>query len=80
MKLHKLINRRQQQHYEEGDISETDKGKCKSKVHPRTGHEGSERQYMHSCIVSLTSSLNWGGWSASCPDRFTQGKDPVLIV
>jgi hypothetical protein len=80
MKLRKLINRRQQQHQEQGDISKTDKGKGKDKVRPRTGHEGPEGQYMYSCIVSLTAALNGGGWSASCPGRFTQRKDPVLIV
>ena len=42
MKLHKLINTRQQRHLEGGDISEIGKGKGKSKVHPRTGHEGPE--------------------------------------
>ena len=79
MKLHKLINRRQQQHQEGGDISETEKGKGKSKVHPRTGHEGPEGQYVYSCIVSLTSALNGGG-ERHAPAALPKGKTHVLIV
>ena len=30
-------------------------GKGKGKVHPRTGHEGSEGEEMYSCSLSLTS-------------------------
>ena len=28
----------------------------------------------------MTSALDGGGWSTPRPDRFTPGKDPVLIV
>ena len=35
---------------------------------------------MYSCTRSLTSTLDWGGWSTSRPGRFTPRKDPVPIV
>jgi len=54
--------------------------KGKGKVHPRTGHEGPEGEYRYSSTVSLTSVLGGCGWSAPRPDRFTPGKDPVLMV
>jgi len=37
------------------------KGKGKGKVHPRTDHEGSEREYKYSSTLSLTSSLDGVG-------------------
>jgi len=42
-------------------------GKCKSKVHPRTVHEGP---------LTLTSALDRSGWSKPCPNRFTPGERP----
>ena len=35
---------------------------------------------MYSYTVSLTSELEWGGWSTLRPGRFTFGNDPVPIV
>jgi hypothetical protein len=35
---------------------------------------------MYSCILSLTSALDGGGWSAPPPCRFTPGEEPVPIV
>jgi len=35
---------------------------------------------MYSYTLSLTSGLEWGGWSALRPGRFTSGNDPVPIV
>ena len=32
---------------------------------------------MYSSTLSLTSTLDGGGWSAPRPGRFTPGKDPV---
>jgi len=60
----------------------TDKGKGKGngKVYPRTGHEGSEGEYMYSSTFSLTSVLDWGGCSTSRPVDNTTVKDPVPIV
>jgi hypothetical protein len=52
------------------------KGKGKGKVHPRTGHEGPEGEYMYSSTLSLTS----GGWSTPRPGRFIPGKDPIPNV
>ena len=49
------------------------KGKGKSKVHPRTGHEGPEGEYRYSSTLSLTLALNQGGWSTPRPGRFTPG-------
>jgi hypothetical protein len=54
--------------------------KGKGKVHPRTGHEGSEGEYRYSSTLSLTSTLDGGGWSTPRPGRFTPGNDPVPIV
>jgi len=50
------------------------------KVHPRTGHEGPEREQMYSSILPSTSALDGDGWQTSRPSRFTPGKDPVEIV
>ena len=35
---------------------------------------------MYSSSLSLTSVVDWGGWSMSRPGRFTPGKYPVPIV
>ena len=54
--------------------------KCRSKVHPRTGHEVSEGEQMYSSAVPSTSALDGGGCSKPQPGRYTSGKDPVPIV
>ena len=54
--------------------------KDKGKVHPRTGHEGPQREYRYSSILSLTSALDGCGWLNPRPHRFTTGKDPVPVV
>jgi len=57
------------------------KGKGKrGKVHPRTGHEGPEREKRYISTLSLTSTLDECGWSMPRPGRFTPGKDPVPIL
>jgi hypothetical protein len=43
-------------------------------VHPRTGHEGPEREYRYSSTLSLTSALDGGGWSTPHPSRITPRK------
>ena len=53
-------------------------GKCK--VHPRTGHEGTEGEYTYSYNLSLTSALEEGGSTTPRPGRFTRGRDPEPIV
>jgi hypothetical protein len=35
---------------------------------------------MYRSVLSLTSSLDGGGWSTPRPGRFTFGKDPIPIV
>jgi hypothetical protein len=45
----------------------------KCKVH-HAGPEGKELYYYFNLV------LGEGGWSTPRPDRFTPGKDPVLIV
>jgi hypothetical protein len=52
----------------------------KGKVHPRTGHERSEREKRYSSTLSLTAALDGGGWSTPCPGRLTPGNDPVPIL
>ena len=54
--------------------------KGKGKGHPGTGHEGPEGEQIYSSTLSLTLTLDGGGWSAPRPGRFTPGKDPVPIV
>jgi hypothetical protein len=56
------------------------KGKVKGKGHPRTGHEGPEREQRYSSTLSLTSALDEGGWLTSRPGHFTPGEGPVPIV
>ena len=45
------------------------------KVHPRTGHEGPEREQRYSSTLSLTSTLDGGGWSTPRPGRFTPRRE-----
>jgi hypothetical protein len=35
---------------------------------------------MYRSTLSLTSALDWGGWSTPRPEHSTPWKDPVLIV
>jgi len=51
-----------------------------SKAHPRTGQEGPEGDRRYSATLSLTSALDWGGWSTPRSGRFIPGKDQVPIV
>jgi hypothetical protein len=56
--------------------------KCKSKFHPITGHKVTDGEYMYSSTLSLTSVVDWGGWSVPCPNCFTPGKEtyyPLLV-
>ena len=56
------------------------KSKGKGKVRPRTAHEGPEGEQMYSSTLSLTSTIDRGGWWTPRPVRFTAGKDPLPIV
>ena len=47
----------------------------KDNEHPRTGHEGPEREQRYSSTLSLTSALEAGGWSTPHLGRFTTGKE-----
>jgi len=49
----------------------------KNKFHPITCHEGTEREKMCSSTLSLTSALDWGGWSTPLPVCFSLGYNPV---
>ena len=60
--------------------SSSSSGKGKGNIHPRTGHEGPEKEQMYSSTLPSTSALDGGGWSTPLPGRFTPGKDPVPIV
>ena len=48
--------------------------KGKGKGRPRTGHKGPEGEQKHSSALSLTSALEWGGWSTLRSGRFTPEK------
>ena len=54
--------------------------KVKGKVRPRRGLEGPEGEYSYSPTLSLTSTIDGGGWSTLRIGRFTPGNDLVLIV
>ena len=41
--------------------------KGKGKVHPRTGHEGPEREQMYGSTLPSTSALDGGGSSTARP-------------
>jgi hypothetical protein len=56
------------------------KGKSKGKGHPRTSHEGPEVEQRYNSTLSLTSALDWGGWSRPPAGSFTAGIGPVPIV
>jgi hypothetical protein len=56
-------------------IGSSDWQKGKGKVLPRTGHEGPEGEQKYSSTLSLTSTLDEGGWSTPRPGRFTPGKE-----
>ena len=49
----------------------------KSKCHPRTGHEAPYSEQRYNTTLSLTSTLEEGGWSKPRHGRFTPEKDPV---
>jgi hypothetical protein len=56
------------------------KGKGKGEVHPRTGHEGTEWEYIYSSTLFVTSTLDGDGWSTPRPGHFTRGKHQVPTV
>jgi hypothetical protein len=58
-------------HYSKHSITFV-KGICK--VHPRTGHEGQEKEERYSSTPSLTSALEGGGWSTPRPGHSTPGR------
>ena len=45
------------------------------KVHPITCHKGSEKEERYISTLSLTSTLDGGGWSTQRPDRLTPKKE-----
>jgi len=49
--------------------------KSVSKLQPRTVHEGPKGEWRYGSALSLTSTLDGGGWSTPRPDRFTSGKE-----
>jgi hypothetical protein len=48
----------------------------KGKGHPITRHEGTEREYRCSYVLSLTSALGGGGWSMPAPAALPPGTRP----
>jgi hypothetical protein len=45
------------------------------KVHPRTGREGPEVEWSYSYTLSVTSALDWGGWTTLHIGCCTPGKE-----
>jgi len=56
-----------------------DKGKGKSKVHPRTGREGPEGKYTYISSLYLTSALH-GVDGRHAPAALPRERDPIPIV
>ena len=54
--------------------------KVKVKFLPITGHEGPEGEYRYNTTPSLTSGIDWGGWSTSPTAALPLRKDAVQIV
>jgi hypothetical protein len=54
------------------NVNGNDKDKGKSKVHPKTCHEGIQGEYRLSSTLSLFSALDSVGWSTPRAGRFTQ--------
>jgi hypothetical protein len=52
----------------------------KGKDHPRTVHEGPEREKRYGSTLSLTKALGGGGCLTHRPGRFIPGKHSVPIV
>jgi hypothetical protein len=55
------------------DTLHEDLSEGKRKVHPRTRREGPEVEWVYGSTLSLTSTPDVVGWSASLPGRFTPG-------
>ena len=53
-----------------------DKGK--GKVHPRTGHEGPEKEQIYSSALSLTSALDRVGGQRHCPQQLQPRERPGI--
>ena len=51
------------------------KGEGKGKGHPRTGHEGPEREYRYSSTLSLTPALDGVGGQRHAPVALRPGKN-----
>ena len=59
----------------DNDVSLTGcKVKGKGKVHPRTGHEGPEREQIYSSTLPSTSALNGVGGQRHAPAALPPGK------
>ena len=55
-------------------IKEEVKGKGKSKLHPKTDHEGPEEEYRYSSTLSLTSALDGVGGECHASATLSPGK------
>jgi hypothetical protein len=69
-------------HYDDMKCYSCDRtvGETRCKVHPRTGHEGPERDNRYRSTLSLTSTLNGVGSQRYTPAALPPGKDPVPIL
>jgi hypothetical protein len=54
--------------------------KSKSKVHPRTSHEGPKGEYRYSSTLSLTSAPDEDGWSRPFPEQKVEGNENARHV
>jgi len=57
---------------------EESKGKGKGKVHHRTCYEGPEGEKWYTSTLSLTSTVDWSGWSAPLSKAVSPEKRPPL--
>ena len=61
--------------FQTGEEANQDKGKPR----PITRHEATKGEYTCSSTLSLTSTLDGGGWLRSWPASFNPGNDPYPL-
>ena len=54
--------------------------KSRSKIYPRTGHEGQNGEWRYNSTLSLTLTQDGGGLSTPRPGRLTPGKETRYLL
>ena len=56
------------------------KSKGKGNIHHSTGREGSEVEYRYSSTLSLTSTIDGGGWPTPRPGLLISRKETSVLI